>query len=283
MTNTKRTKRVQKEQHNYSVRLALLFFALVGGLVFLSLAAKFLVIINKSTFDNQHRFTIVVLPKNTDRADVISFAPKIQSIALLHADGAQDSSHIGRLLEIPIDGTIQTSALQKKATDTNIADVMRGYVFGFAKIKTNLTIIDLVRLWFFALPLPSHAVTQKTLSFEKTSDLTDLSIDKVSSGLFADETITQEKISIQIVNATDVAGLGSRFARLAGNMGGNVVSVTTAEKQADSTVVQYYGKKTYTVSRLEKILGVTSAPMQNPAIADIIVTLGKDRGKATAF
>ncbi len=275
------TKRKKKKPHSgRSIRLAILFCLLVGGLIFFSLLSKLLIIIKNSTFDGEHRFTIVVSSDNKSNT-VISFAPKEESVSVLHINGIENSSNIEKIMEIPVDGKVASQYSVQK----NLPDTLKVFLLRYTSITTNLTIIDLARLWWFSQALPKHAYTEKSLSLASKDfrPLTDIALDKLSAELFTDETIALEKISIQIVNATSVSGLGNRFARLVGNMGGNVISVVTAEKEAAKSSIQYFGEKSYTVIRLEKIIGIVSTPMQNPGLADIIVTIGKDSENATAF
>ena len=284
MTNTKRSKRVVMQGGNHSTRLAIIFCGLVFGLILFSLAAKLLVIIKNSTFDGQHRFTIAVhLVGN--KASVVSFAPINSSVSILQISGVTDSTRIARMLEAPIDGVVKADFLKEEVNGKNIQDTMRLFVFRFPTLQTSLTPVDLVRLWLFSNQVSKHTAYEKSISFAEKNPavLNDLVTDKISTELFADETIVQEKVSVQIVNVASVVGLGSRCARLIGNMGGNVVSVETAETTEQETTIQYFGKKTYTVSRLEQLLQITALPMQNPGIADIIVTLGKDKANAEAF
>lgn len=284
MTNTARKKRIKTQELSHSVRLAILFCVLVFGLIVFSLVAKLLVVVKKSTFDGNHRFTLVIQQKD-NRASVVSFAPVNESVSILRIAGVAEVTDIGKTLEIPIDGTITANFLRPEINGKNIQDTMRLFVMRFPTLQTSLTPIDLARLWLFVQQLSPHTAYEKSLSLgEKNADVrSDLVIDKLSAELFADETIAAEKISVQIINAASVFGLGSRCARFMNNMGGNVVSVTTAETTLPKTTVSYFGKKSYTVFRLEHLLGVTALPMQTPGIADILVTLGKDKENTTVF
>lgn len=262
----------------HSVKLAILFSLLVGGLIFLSLIAKFVIVVKNSSFDGEHRFTIV-FPHGTNATSILSFSPGEQSVSLLRVNGVGNVATVGKTLEIPVDAQVQSVI----ASGKDIPHTLGAMLLRYPTLKTNLTIIDLARLWWFANQLPRHAFSEEVLSIENKEEISDATVDRLSAELFADATIANEKISIQIVNAAGVGGLGSRFARLVGNMGGNVVAVATSDADSEKTTIRFSGKKTYTLTRLEKTLGVTSTPLPEPGIADIIVTLGKDRGNATAF
>lgn len=277
MVKTKRN--IKGSDTGHSVKLAILFCLLVGGLILISLTAKILVIVKNSMFDGEHRFTVVVEEENAS-STIISFSPVNESVSLLRVHGVENISLVGKTIETPIDGQIGSHV----KIDKDVPGLLASLLFRYPSLKTNLTIIDLARLWWFASQLPKHAYSQKAFSLENSEGVySDATIDKLSSQLFADETIAHEKMSVQIVNAAGASGLGSRFARLVNNMGGNVVSVITAENETEKTIIHFYGNKSYTVTRLEKILGVVATPLSEPQIADIIVTIGKDRQNAQGF
>ncbi len=102
----------------------------------------------------------------------------------------------------------------------------------------------------------------------------DASSQKVVTQLLTDQTLYREGYSISVVNAAGVSGLGTQVANLLSHMGGNVVSVTTADKEQETSTISYIGQETYTVKRLQKVLQFPLTKMTTSGLSDIVVTVG---------
>lgn len=271
----------KNENEGQNIKLAFIFFILITSLIIGSLVFKAGLLVKKSKFDGQHRFTAAFLKKNNpDGIKVFSFAPDTKTISILSIDKKAyplkpELLDMEKYLGIPIDGFVNLDAIDKTKVQ-NVDSILQKTIFNFNKVKTNLTIIDFIRLWFFARTIPSRAVTIEEIN----SAIEDGQLDKISNSLFNDNTLLQENQSIQVINATDIAGLGSRLSRFLGNMGGSVVSVSTPKKNSDDSKIVYFGKKTYTVEHLGKILGFKiidgGKDQQNESISDMVIIIGKD-------
>jgi hypothetical protein len=98
-----------------------------------------------------------------------------------------------------------------------------------------------------------------------------------------DQEIADENISMEVINATNITGFGQRLSRVLTNMGANIVDVSTAQNTQKRTTIEYFGDKSYTVSRLEKLLGVTATEITTQPIANIVITIGTDKSHTTEF
>lgn len=271
----KKKKNVSKKQN---IKLAFIFCFFVLILIMGSLFLKAGILIKKSNFDGQHRFTIS-FSKSLINSDiqVVSFAPDTKSISILFVSKNNFSKvqNIEKYLQIPIDASVQFDGLSK-IEEKKLEPTIRKLILNFNNTQTNLTIIDLVRLWLFTKNVSSHAVITRAIDFP----LDDAMIDKTSSFLFNDYTLTQENQSIQIINGTKASGLGNRLARIISNAGGNIISVSTADDIIKYSEILYFGKKSYTAEKLSKILNFPLSNKQEEktgeAISDITVIIGKD-------
>lgn len=250
-----------------STKIALIFFAFVFIVIFVSLIFKVVAIISQSRFDSQNRFTISVT--NDKDLEIISFSPLSQSISVLKINGATKSLNINRFLKIPIDGEIK-SAL--KIEDLKVPDLMAKFIVNYRNLKTNLTIVDILRLFIFSKTLPINYIYDSKIS----TSIDPSSLDKIIPSLFSDEIIEKENESIKIVNGTDVAGLGNRLGILISNIGGNVVIIASSDRAENLSTISYFGKKTYTVEKITKILGYKLNKLDKKTIADIVIVIGKD-------
>lgn len=271
--------------------MAFIFCLLVFFLVVISIISKLILFIADSSFDGKHNFTVMLYESDIKNQNaqsktmIVSFAPDIQSISVLEVRGDTKQSDLGKTLEIPIDGTMIFSHGDNffNGQRDKIESMLQKAIFKRQDVNTKLTIIDLARLWFFTRSIPEQSIVSKelVLSPEGASPSEEL-IDKISSQFFVDYTLSTEKVSIQIINGTDVLGLGNRLARLVSNMGGNVVSVSTADKGLDTSEILYL-ENTYTLNRLSKILGFKTSKMTEMAISDITIKIGKDSLSSLVF
>lgn len=301
---------------NVSSRKIASFFVLcVITLVVASFAIKGIVLVSKSRFDGEHRFTIAIekaYKKPNKEITIISLEPLSRSVSfVVFPDGAR--TPVGRYLEIPIDGKLRIpegfdSNLAKLiATEADISGKdIAGFLFplllSYKDVQTDLTVMDIFRVAWYAKSITKNNVNLAVLG----PTLSENSIDKISSVLFADREIVQENISIQVVNATDVSGLGNRLARFITNMGGTVVSVTSGSVPEEKSMILIRGKRSYTLERLSTVFGfpiesfVSVSPTPTPPslleedgkeqasntesfVSDVIVVVGSQSLKQLVF
>lgn len=246
-----------------NLKTAYVFSAVVFTLILVSLIFKIITVIKNSNFDGANRFTLGVF--ESSETAVLSFSPKNSSIFILKIKG-QTPKEIGKYLQIPIDATL--SANQNITKNTLPSDLTR-ILFNLKDANTNLTVVDLLRLIFFAKTVPPSSVEEKVSSTEKREE-----IQGIASSKFIDPQIVEDKQSIEVINSTDVPGLGNRLANLITNIGGNVILVSTADND-DASSVGYRGDKTYTVSKLSSVLGFATKKISQKSIADLIIVIGK--------
>lgn len=274
----RRKKHVQKN----SVGLVLGFIIVVVILIGISLAFRVYALIKESRFDGIHRFTIALSSEEKTELnkapyfEIISFAPDSHTISLVLIEKNIQLTGIGKTLEIPIDAAIfykQKQNIPKKIlSNKDVESILLRLLVSYRDVSTNLTIIDLARLWFIARSWPRSAVTFASI----TNSSDQIEISKFASSLFIETEMVEEKNTIGVVNGTDEAGLGNRLSRLITNMGGNVVSISTSDTPITRSSISYFGNKSYTVSRLQKVLGFKEKKLEKQAISDIIITIGKD-------
>lgn len=267
-----------------NLKLVFLFCLFIGLLVLGSIALKIIFLIAQSKYDGVHRFTITVAaPQNKgDKKSIAiySFAPDAKNITVLSLKGdIVHESLIGRYVGLPIDAQIAFSRPLSDSPDGVLLASLERF-----DTKTNLTIIDILRLFLYTKSVPAHSVIQKELITDtKEKSLDEGEIDRIVAPLFIDAAIAQERMSIQIINGTDTPGLANRLGRVLTNMGANVIAVSTSEPILPKSIIEYYGEKNYTVEKIMKIFGFTPRNVQKPGISDIIIKLGKDNADPRAF
>ncbi|OGH41515.1 MAG: hypothetical protein A3H79_00025 [Candidatus Levybacteria bacterium RIFCSPLOWO2_02_FULL_36_8b] len=276
-------KRKKKNVSENNLKTAFIFLTLVFFLIFISGIFKIVTLIGQSKYDGVHRFTIVISYINNAKhlTEIISFAPDTHTLSALRIPiSLKSKKETSKLAAIPIDGFILVSnqngqKYAKQEVDSEIQSILLSY----RDIKTDLTIIDVFRIWLFSKTLSSNSVSVKDIADFPNAVIED----KILSTLFNDYTFSQEKNSIEIINAADISGLGNRVARALTNMGGNVISVSTSDKTSQTSQILYFGDKTYTVEKLGKVLGLATFQTEKQGISDVTIILGKDSANYLPF
>lgn len=266
--------RKKKKEPGQNLSIAFWFGFFVILLIAGSLLFKFVLLLKNSKYDGVHRFNIYVSCDGLNNS-VISFSPENKTITVLNLK-KNNVEELRKDLEIPKDGVI----VSKSNCDRETSSILSSGFFGGFK-ETNLTVVDLLRLWLLSKFVSGHSVVIKDLS---PLDLTNnLVVDKTINGLFLDPTIMSERLSIQVVNGTGVSGLGNRLTRLITNLGGEVVAVNTSEKELNDSKITYNDKKSYTAERLGRILGFKLVKKQESGFSDIVIEIGNDRINSLSF
>lgn len=275
-------KQSKSEKKHQSFRILGLFCAAVFMLIAISVTIKLVSIIAKSKFDGQHRFTTVFLDKPVQ---VVSFEPDTNTISILQlrSSKALTKARVSDILHIPIDVVIHEKGEEKivdnLAKNGRVDNAFQAMVFSIPDMDSDMTFLDVLRVWLFAKSVEDHNIFHKAFTDQPIESIEDIRLDKTVSELFLDQTISDENNSIQVVNASGISGKGNDFARTLTNIGGNVLSVTTAHKEIPMTTITYIEPYSYTVKKIEQLVGKKAAKRKKQAISDIIVTIGKDRGK----
>lgn len=253
----------KKKQKNSSLNIAVGFSLLVLGLILLSLFFKSILLVEQSRFDGSNSFSILFSEKSKNQ--VVYFSPQSPLISILDING-YDQNSIGKTFEIPIDGKV---TLDEEVTTENLSTILFKRVLDF-KNQTNINSIDFLKLYLFAKTTNDSVINEKIIS----KDINPQQLNSITSSLFIDPVLSGEKQNIEIINASDVYGLGNRLANLITNIGGNVILVTT-QNVTEKSQIQYV-KNSYTVKRLNEILGYDVAEVEKKSIPDVIIIIGKD-------
>lgn len=263
----------KKESRLRNTKIAIIFFIFLAVIAGVSLMFKMVLVVRAGQYDDSKRFTLSI--SNNKNIEVISLSPSTKSIAVFKLDKNVPQALAGQFLEIPIDGAITANSLD---LNQKVNSLFFRAVLNYKSLQTNLTIVDLFKLLFFAITVPESSVRIKNIS----SGLSTVDMDRIVR-LVSDELIEKDNHTIQIINGTNIGGLGNRLARLITNMGGDVIIVATSDVPHKKSTISYIDKKTYTVARLSKVLGYESNKSSEFAISDITVIIGEDKANASPF
>lgn len=260
-------KKKEREQAISNTKIAVVFFVFLTLVVGISLIFKVIAVMRSSQFDDSKRFTLSIA--DGKNIEIMSLDPGLKDITVFKLKDNIQPYEAGRQLAIPIDGFISSDSLDlnQKADSLFIKTILN-----YGRLKTNLTIVDLFKLAMFIRTIPESAINVKI-----AEDASGLGWDRVVGRLVGETLIEKDNQTIKILNGAGVDGLGNRLARLITNMGGDVIMVATEDRLINKSKISYIDKKTYTVERLQKVLGYEAVKEAENAISDITIVIGKDK------
>lgn len=155
--------------------------------------------------------------------------------------------------------------------------------FGGEEAKTNLTVLDKVRLWWQIRNVRFDKVTFYDLEESGVTQTPSLGrIDTLLGPFLADEKIQEESLKIAVLNSTGESGLGNRIGRLITNLGGEVITLGNIEGKFPTCLIkaQKEDLSKKTVQKLKKIYSCNvegSEVLENRA--DLVFIVGEDYRK----
>lgn len=259
----------KKKITNSNLGIAAGFSFIVFGLIFFSFVLRILLLLGESKFDGMNSFTVLVNEEKTQQ--IVNFSPKNSSISILSVIGYKGNEI--RSLEVPINGNFSS---EEKIKVNNLSSILSKNILNF-KMQKDLNFMDFLRLFLFTNTVKSTSIDEEIISKETSIQ----AVASLTSSLFVDPAILDEKQNIEIINSTDVYGLGNKLANLITNIGGNVILVTTGDLE-DGSEIQYVNS-TYTAKRLSQILNYKLVKTTKKSIPDIIIVIGKDSISSLKF
>ena len=258
----------------HSLRTLIIFCGVVFFLIGISLLVKTVQVIKTSQFDNEHRFTLAFV--HNKKLDLVSIEPASKRITHLNIESQSSLDDTKRTVGVFTDSTVVLE--QPFSIDKGIASYMRDGILKKGA-DTTLSLFDLLRLSFLAQRVSKNDVISETITLPAEK----IHIDQVTQELFLDKALSDENSAIEIVNGTGIAGLGGRLERALVTMGANVIAVSNAEKKQQKSLIIYYGEKTYTVERLEKLLKMPIQKKEGRGLSDIIIIVGQDKENTISY
>ncbi|HZE87810.1 MAG TPA: LytR C-terminal domain-containing protein [Methylomirabilota bacterium] len=265
------------KQDSKSIRTFFIYAGIVTFIIILSLAIKTFFVIRASKFDGEHQFTIAIV-KQDNVTEFLSIDPSIPSASILQiSSGNLSVSSVGNIVGIIPDAKINSS--DGLPGGTNITKTIKTMAFNYRSIKTNLTLFDIVRLYLIAKRTSglNKKITTITISKGMTENNNHL------TGFFTDQAITSENISVEVINASNRAGMGTRLAKILTNLGYNIIAVSTASTDQANSTIAYFGQSTYSLRKLQNLLPFSVKMLSKKTIADIIITIGEDSKNSSIF
>lgn len=256
-----------------SLKVLGIFCGIVLVAIIASLLYRLIGLMETSRFDASHTFLLAFSYKSD--LDIFALRPHGEQSSHLIIRGAPTLTEARQTA-----GVIPDTIITLPRPLGDLEQVSRLLFNGAIKggLKTDLNSYDLMRLSFATKKFLSRSLQTEELQASKDGG-------EVSppQDFFSDPVISQENKSIAIINGTGIPGLGKKLEEAIVQLGGNVISVTNASEEQDHSRISYTGEKSYTVTHLSLLFGISPMPSTQAGLSDIIVLIGKDKSSIIPY
>lgn len=265
-------KRHAAQSTNKSLKTFFFYAGIVLFVILISLALKAYHIVTQSVFDGDNQF-VIALAKGSEVKEVLSLDPQ-GTVSLLRITGKPlPVSSLGNTLGVATNTLVQTS--DDAEFTKNPTALLTDMLVQPQRFSMSLTVYDNLRL----LLLAQKEVHETVLQLPGKQEAIDSMIQK----LFSDNTISDEDMTIQIINASGKPGLAGRLERVLTNKGANVISLKTSYSNIKESTISFYGDMSMTVDILQDLLHFSTSQMNREGVANIIITIGEDANNSISF
>lgn len=156
-------------------------------------------------------------------------------------------------------------------------------------LETNFTLFNLYRLWWKASQVRSTKISYYQLQRDTLEDLvlpdakivktvSEAGVKQFSKAIFQDQELLSEKLSVEILNASQKSGLSVKIGEIIDSSGIDVSFVGNAEHLAktSSLIVDPKVINSKTVAKLSRFFRIKPQEKREKTLADISLILGED-------
>lgn len=322
---------VKRKNTNFFIKGRLLFLAaifflvmLIGGIIFKSTiwngSRRFTIVIDGdplylfSIEPVTNTAAIVIIPSNTILDVPFDYngyqAKAIYSLGKMDAKrsgGKLLTKSIENTFGILTEGYIAAKGDRKYSLPINPEDIFQlkkkyfsmislvptfFMIYTGENIMTNLSFLDLIRLWFsihnlrsdqisIIIPDKNNIVKNEKLPDESEvkildKDLFDLSL----QSNFQDQRVRMQNIAIEIVNATGKQNIANQFGRMLTHLGANVVTKSSSDsiKELKCRIIIFNNHilSSIIISRLLDTYKCSVEETKEEGVADVKIILGEE-------
>lgn len=247
------------------------FIAAVFVLILLSALYKITVLSKESRFKTSN-FTFLLVQSNSHIIRIDNEAKKVVIVTLENSKSlAQLKSPFEASLRLGI--PIHALYIDKKSsnTPTNSAEVLTAknilrLIQNYSNNKVyGLNEFDLGKIYFVQQGIAEKEFQQTYINAESRGESIVLTRDILD--LFRDSRVVNEKLSIEVVNATEYNGLATRIATMLENGGFNVVSVVANREKKSEFVSRTV--ENYSVKQIQLVIPLSLQEKQEDYYSDI--------------
>lgn len=248
-----------------------IFLLVVFIAALISISYKVLLMFENSSF-RYDSFNVLVVGRDVSLIHIDKGSEKLYVLTFEDKGGLfRNKSKISAslLLKVSVDGLIYERNPGKKVTESfpTLKAVSSIFLSPNDFILSDINGVDLLKLLYYSLKIEKLDRIEKQLKEINTEEngLTDL---------FLDRQIFNEKVSIEIINGTEIDGFGGKIGGLLKRAGYNIVAVDT-ENHSDSKILTADDRK-ITVKKLSRFFNSKITAKKDQGIADVTLIIGKD-------
>jgi len=258
-----------------SLKTAIFFISIVVVVLVIAISVKVVETMQKSIFDGQHQF-ILLFQSPQNKATLVAIDPSDTQLSALYITNPKQES-IQKDIPLGIDATIQTNLTINTVKDIQHVLLASASMLSNQK-HTNITWYDFLRLYFIAKTMNTATITEYHITLP--ANQTDI---ESAEKRFIDPSLQKESAPIQIINASDITGKASSLEVLLNNTGYSVIDVRTNPTVDTFSVIRYYGTISYSLKKLQRILGYPIRQVHQQMIGAIQIVIGKDANRFAQF
>ncbi len=264
---------VKKESHSLLYIKIFLLAVLIAA--FASTSYKLFLLIKESSFKHDS-FNLLIEGKNSYLVHLEKREKKMSIIDFMRLGRIFNNKNrieASLTVNIPIDGKISYDA-QNKEELLPPAKLVPGVFLSSERYKfENINQFDLLKFIFFSSLV--RGADRVYLDINSGGD-TGISSQELFDS-FGDREIINEKVSIEIINATDIDGLGAKISQILKNSGYNVIAISTGKGKKTAVITKKRGSAT--VKKLSNFFNTRAVEGERSGIADVSLIIGQDFAK----
>ena len=156
-------------------------------------------------------------------------------------------------------------------------------------METNLTLFDVYRLWWWVKGIRNDKINYLSLppnSFEdlilpdgqKVKIFGEQGLGEYASSFFSDQKILNEKLSVEILNATSKEKIAGKVAKIVEAAGADVVFIGNYQGSVKKTILEVPndGKNSATARRISRFFNLKIVDKKEKGLADMTLILAED-------
>lgn len=259
-----------------------LYLFILIGIITLSigfaLTGKFIKLLTTSHFVHES-FSLLLLDRGDSIIHVDSTSKKIYSLAIKeNVSYLSTPESASFYLGFPINGVIvcdRKVEVRSTMKETMSFSELLFLLKDSSCIFNGVNKYDLAKM-FIVGQLASSTIHDTLLGVPDMEKVASDDFREKFGQNFRDSKIVNEDLTVHIVNASDIDGIGNQFSQHLRNAGFNIVSVTSASLQQESSLRLYNDQKKYSSEFLTSLVGMPIENSDHSAIADVVITIGRD-------
>lgn len=275
-----KNKKIKQTSNYVLIKIFMLFFIMA---LLVSATMRTINIIENSEF-NVDYFNILLIGKDVYYLNINKNLSQISVLKFENVDKkilnfSKDT--LGVYFGIPIDAVVKYS----NSNPLNINDFfsfsnLYNLSYFPSKNRIGFSRFDILKAFIYCNILNSFEYNIQSYNLKNNNKDT---LNQTIYNLFKNNRIINDKVSIEVINASDVSGAATKFSQMLKNIGFNVIAVRSSGENSSSKAIIRLDKNNYSALVLEKYLDMSFEFRNEISISDITIIIGNDYASKIIF